>query len=462
MMRIKVLRNQVFWLLLLSFSLVDAQSIRKDYREMTDYEKTELVNAFYAVRSANPDLITDMANFHMDYFNYDNINPNILDIHFNLPDEPEKEIFLAWHRQFLFEMEQVMQDLNPRISIPYWDSSEDQSTTSDLWNQDFMGSFNTNWGLGRRLALYNNLPTPNEVATMMLETDFFEFSDLFERQPPHSGAHRWVSGAMITSASPRDPVFFLHHAFIDKLWHDWEEVHQTSFYLRNDMIRYDGSYVFGGETLPVVDPNDILDTRALGVFYAEDGLAQLDNYIVSNTYNEQEHFYYQFTIAAGANFIVPEGTSSVLESVNEIILQPGFLAQSGADVLAAIETQTPALLLAKSTKTETKRKKNFFEEVDLEQVWLWSEGDVDPDDAVVVIRTFPNPFDNHITIKLDRKRDCVIEIYNMIGSLVKQEAFEFTDTLEVNNLFGLAPGTYVVKVIDSRGGTLVVKKVIKM
>lgn len=462
-MGFRVLKSQVLCLLLLGFSQVDAQSIRKDYREMTDYEKTELVNAFYAIRSANPDRITDMANFHMDYFNYDNIDSDILDIHFNLPDEPEKEIFLAWHRRFIFEMEQVMQDINPRISIPYWDSSEDQSTTSDLWNQDFMGSFNTNWGLGRRLGQYNNLPTPNEVATMLLETDFFEFSDFFERQPPHSGAHRWVSGPMITSASPRDPVFYLHHVFIDKLWYQWEEVHQTSFYLRNDMIRYDGTYVFGGQTLPVVDPNDILDTRALGVFYAEDGLVELNNYIVSNTYNAEEYFYYQFTIEAGANFIAPSGTNSVLESVDEILLQPGFVAQSGAELVATIDTQTSTLLMARSTNANTpKRQKNYFEQVDLEQVWLWSEGDVDPDDAVVVIKTFPNPFDSHITIKLDRKRDCVIEIYNMVGALIKQETFEFTDTLEVNNLYGLAPGTYVVKVMDSQGSTLVVKKVIKM
>ncbi len=455
-------RKYFLFLLLLNFFLANAQSIRKDYREMTDYEKTELVNAFYTIRSTTPDRITDMANFHMDFFNYDNIDSSILDIHFNLPDEPEKEIFLAWHRQFIFEMEQVMQDLNPRISIPFWDSSEDQSTTSALWDQDFMGSFNTNWGLGRRLALYNDLPSVSDVSNLLLENNFFEFSDAFERQPSHSGAHRWVSGAMITSASPRDPVFYLHHAFIDKIWYEWEETHQTSFYLRSDMIRYDGTYVFGGQTLPVVDPNDILDTRALGVFYAEDGLAELNNYIVSNTYNDQEYFYYQFTITAGADFIAPPGTNTLMESRNEIVLQPGFIAQSGAELTATIDTQTVSTLLGKISKPMVARQKNFFEEVDLEQVWLWSEGDVDPDDAVVVIKTFPNPFDSHITIKLDKKRDCVIEIYNMVGTLIKQETFEFTDTLEVNNLYGLAPGTYVVKVTDAHGKTLVVKKVIKM
>lgn len=455
-------KRLVLSLLMLVFSQVNAQSIRKDYREMTDYEKTELVNAFYTIRSTTPDRITDMANFHMDFFNYDNIDPDVLDIHFNLPDEPEKEIFLAWHRRFIFEMEQVMQAINPRISIPFWDSSQDQSPSAALWDEDFMGSFNSNWGLGRRLGLYNDLPSPSNVSNLMLETDFFEFSDDFERQTPHSGAHRWVSGAMITSASPRDPVFYLHHAYVDKLWQDWEALHHTSFYLRNDMIRYDGTYVFGGETLPVVDPNDILDSRALGVFYAENELAELDNYIISNTYNDPEYFYYQYTIQAGANFVATPGSNAVIESVNEVVLQPGFLAQSGAELLVTIDDQSSSALLAKSSSVSDKREVNHFDPIELEQVWLWSEGDVDPDDAVVIIKTFPNPFDSHITIKLDKKRDCVIEIYNMVGALIKQEVFEFTDTLEVKNLYGLAPGTYVIKVVDSHGKTLVVKKVIKM
>ena len=81
-MNFRAFKTQVLCLLMLAYSQVDAQSIRKDYREMTDYEKTELVNAFYTVRSTTPDRITDMANFHMDFFNYDNINPNVLDIHF--------------------------------------------------------------------------------------------------------------------------------------------------------------------------------------------------------------------------------------------------------------------------------------------------------------------------------------------------------------------------------------------
>lgn len=40
---------------------------------------------------------------------------------------------------------------------------------------------------------------------------------------PHPGGHGGVGGLMVNVAnSPGDPVFFLHHAFIDMLWWRWQ------------------------------------------------------------------------------------------------------------------------------------------------------------------------------------------------------------------------------------------------
>ena len=36
----------------------------------------------------------------------------------------------------------------------------------------------------------------------------------------HGGPHVWVGGDMATFCSPSDPVFWLHHGFIDCLW-EW-------------------------------------------------------------------------------------------------------------------------------------------------------------------------------------------------------------------------------------------------
>jgi hypothetical protein len=38
----------------------------------------------------------------------------------------------------------------------------------------------------------------------------------------HNRVHYWVGGSMIPITSPNDPVLFLHHCFMDKLWSDWQ------------------------------------------------------------------------------------------------------------------------------------------------------------------------------------------------------------------------------------------------
>ena len=39
----------------------------------------------------------------------------------------------------------------------------------------------------------------------------------------HNRAHVWVGGSMIPSSAPNDPVFFLHHSNIDRIWAQWQD-----------------------------------------------------------------------------------------------------------------------------------------------------------------------------------------------------------------------------------------------
>jgi tyrosinase len=41
----------------------------------------------------------------------------------------------------------------------------------------------------------------------------------------HNPPHRWVEGVMGGTASPGDPVFYLHHCWIDMLWVRWQIAH---------------------------------------------------------------------------------------------------------------------------------------------------------------------------------------------------------------------------------------------
>lgn len=458
-------KNALIIGLIVSLFLVQTslgQSIRKGFDEMTDYEISELVDALYEIRNG-PDLMNDLANFHGQFFNFDNTaDPTRLDLHFNLPDESSREIFLAWHRRMIFEVEQALQEVNPEISLGYWDSSIYQSPTDALWDEDFLGSFNTNWSLGRNLGSNGPLPTATDVSNLMAMNDFLIFSNELERRPVHRGAHVWTGGAMPTPLSPRDPVFYFHHSFVDKVWQDWEEIHQSSSYIITSMLRYDGTYVFDGQTLPSVDPNDITDSRVYGVFYAENQLAQLDNYIVSNTYNPEEIFYYQFTIDAGDNFLVPAGAVARFESVNEINLTPGFEAAPGSSFQAVIDTQNAGAGKIAPLFAQNREYKPYpFSEKLFEPI-VWEEGGDLLDDKPIIISATPNPFTEKITIKLNKRKDCVIEVFNMMGMKIKEEAFQNTDTMVIKNLYGLSSGFYVIRVTDANGEILVVKRVVKM
>jgi len=43
---------------------------------------------------------------------------------------------------------------------------------------------------------------------------------------PHGSTHNYLGGHMRSFISPADPIFFSHHAYIDKLWAVWQDCHQ--------------------------------------------------------------------------------------------------------------------------------------------------------------------------------------------------------------------------------------------
>src|SRR5680860_769520 len=435
-----------------------AQSIRKNYQEMTVAEKSALVNAFYQLRTG-PDLISDLANFHSNNFNFGN-SPQP-DIHFNLPNEPERQIFFAWHRMQMLEVERAMQAIDPSISIPWWDTSTDQSTTSPLWSSDFMGQFNTAWALNRNLGGNGPLPTPTVVMAVQDNSDFLVYSNAMERGDTHRGAHVWIGGAMSTPLSPRDPVFYLHHAYMDKLWVDWEHVHPgESSFIITSMLRYDGTYVFDGITLPSTDPDDLVSSHSLGIFYAENQLAELFGYTVSNAYNPVESFYYQYTIEAGNGFTVPSGANCMIESVNEIRLVPGFETAPGALFVATIDADNSIFSKALRQNPEIARNQDPFEyDAAILDVNAYDSKEFVANN--MTISYSPNPFTDAIGVQMDRSvSTSAILLYNFSGKVVASKSFKNQDYLKVDNLSDLQIGLYILEVVAD-GETVLREKLIK-
>lgn len=95
--------------------------------------------------------------------------------------------------------------------------------------------------------------------------------------PLHNLVHRWVGGNMVDMTSPNDPVFWLHHCNIDRLWAAWQVLHPdeepylpeagapTGQNLNEPMI-----FNLPGEPSPWREqftPAEVLDHRAMGVRY---------------------------------------------------------------------------------------------------------------------------------------------------------------------------------------------------
>lgn len=102
----------------------------------------------------------------------------------------------------------------------------------------------------------------------------------------HNPVHGWVGGVLagdprapirsgtmtVNSASPNDPVFFLHHANVDRLWAEWQEIHGVDTYQPVSGYKFNNAddvmRPFDGVGI-VATPADVEDIAALGYSYTD-------------------------------------------------------------------------------------------------------------------------------------------------------------------------------------------------
>jgi tyrosinase len=134
-----------------------------------------------------------------------------------------KPYFLSWHRGFLYRFEEMLRQVSgdPDLVLPYW-NYYDQPTvpaefldpTSSLYRDDRQGT-NVYGGLGMDAFA----PTITNFVRYTGATDAFEPQ---VEMRPHNPVHNLIGGMMGWVAySPRDPLFWVHHANIDRLWVAW-------------------------------------------------------------------------------------------------------------------------------------------------------------------------------------------------------------------------------------------------
>jgi tyrosinase len=199
--------------------------------------------------------------------------------------------FLGWHRRYLIEFERELQRadalLRPtateRLGVPYWRWQD----PFPAWLAGFLPAPDPESGSAPPARKNAAPPAKANAADLDIivnqfagqdtqlpgENDYTKFTYGLEgwglrpngtSLPAHNHGHAWVGGIMNnTMTSPTDPVFWLHHAEVDRLWEAWRQANPTP-----------GPLLTGTDR--VMDPwaesyDGLLDISALG--YAYDTLA---------------------------------------------------------------------------------------------------------------------------------------------------------------------------------------------
>lgn len=222
--------------------------------------------------------------------------------------------FFPWHRECLRRFELALQSVDATVTLPYWDWTRDRSATSSLWAADFMGgngrssdrrvttgpfAYSTGtWTLTvndtartppylRRAfgvsdpALPSSTRVNQALATVPYDVSPWNFNTnpgqsfrKYTETNVHDLVHRWVGGTMMEGSSPNDPVFWLHHCNLDRLWGIWQKRNPTRTYRpptggpAGHNID-DPMWPWAGEPNPPT-PRKMLDHTALGYTYDDE------------------------------------------------------------------------------------------------------------------------------------------------------------------------------------------------
>lgn len=198
---------------------------RKNQKDFTPTEWSVFINAINTIASpgAQSPTYQDFVNVHVSAMDPNNHDAHSWGVH-TMGGMHVGFNFLAWHREYLAKLEARLILVNPLVVLPYWDWVNDRAIPPQLSNPSDLQA----WGITRKANFNpNQLPIQADINIVNSNTSFAAFQSALER-PPHNSVHNAVGGTMATSASPADPLFWLHHAMVDKIWADWQSTHTNA------------------------------------------------------------------------------------------------------------------------------------------------------------------------------------------------------------------------------------------
>jgi tyrosinase len=166
----------------------------------------------------------------------------------NCPHDNGKTTFLPWHRAYLFYFEEICRKLlkdsgasgHDDFALPYWDWSKSPEMPEIFRKNSLQNDIPPppGWINGsfqhERQNKPGDLPDIKKVGTdrinSILKKSFYGvvFGSAQLESGPHAHIHTgFIKGNMSDFATAAlDPIFWVHHANIDRLWSKWMKLHK--------------------------------------------------------------------------------------------------------------------------------------------------------------------------------------------------------------------------------------------
>ncbi|KAI9930692.1 hypothetical protein ASPWEDRAFT_171316 [Aspergillus wentii DTO 134E9] len=229
--------------------------VRLEWSNLTTSQQTSYLEAELCLWNLPAE--THLRNVTSRYMDLVALHQNLTDyVHWDGP-------FLPWHRYFMHTHQTLLRDQCDYTGpIPWWDERKDAGAFSNasifsaetfgtisgtayngtLFDQDEsdyvcvtdgyfanttlhigFGSSDTTHCLSRDVN--NDMSASASTAKVAECNSYNNYTTMFDCvfQNPHQAGHSGVGGVMgDVSGSPADPIFFLHHGFIDRNWWHWQ------------------------------------------------------------------------------------------------------------------------------------------------------------------------------------------------------------------------------------------------
>ncbi len=145
-------------------------------------------------------------------------------------------LFLPWHRAYLYFFEMSLRDLRPNVTLPWWDWTSGRLPPA--WTDLAAGNPLASAAIPQRARVsgegprtvrgsLRQLPNAAQVDAALARDDFLDFNDAVEQL--HNQVHGAIGGSMGSiNTAAYDPIFWVHHCFVDRLWRLWQLRHSGS------------------------------------------------------------------------------------------------------------------------------------------------------------------------------------------------------------------------------------------